>query len=702
MMSLGKVVDAASAAAYYGEVDDYYFEGHAPTRWLGDGAARLGLNGEVKKNDFTALLKGEMRDGTQMRVGGDGSRRAATDLTFSAPKSVSMQALVGGDARLVDAQKRRCADLKYVEENVASYRERIGDTVVRHASNNLIVATIRHDVSRSVDPQLHTHCVVLNATETRDGQWRALDQTPLYQQQKLLGALYRSELAIEVQRLGYSVRQTHADGRFELGHIGDQQIKAFSQRSAAIESRLALDGKTRQDASAHAKEAAALSTRQAKTDINHAEVMRGWQEKSRALQVDYAPPVKAYASDANSRQAAANDSVKFAIAHLTERKSIVDEHQVLAAALGAGTGRTDIKSIRQSLSGETFSGNLLRSREGRLTTTAAQQSERELLGVEWRGRGGVVPVMNSRDAAAALRGSPLNAGQREAVKLIATSGNRVVGIQGIAGGGKTTMLDTANRLAASRGYLVVGLAPSAAAVHQLEKVRIRSQTIAAFQHTTQTGLNSKTLVIIDEAGMVGTQDMHRVLHAVEAAGARAVLVGDSRQLKAVRAGQPFAQLQDNGMTAVHMQDIVRQRDAVLKNAVELAAKGNIHQAIARLEKSIVEIDHTRDRHAAMARDFAALDPKARAATLIVAGSRSARAALNDCVRRELGLAGTGVTIAVLEGKDLTEAQIRTTRSYEQGDVIQAERNYPAIDAKRLLEKHHQRRDGYCHGDRQSS
>lgn len=682
MLSLAKVTDAGAAASYYGEVDDYYFRGEAPTQWWGEGAARLKLTGEVDKDDFTRLLDGRMPDGSRMHVGGDGSRRAATDLTFSAPKSVSMQAMIGGDARLLAAHENAVKrTMAYVEQNLAGYRERHGETVTQHLSGNLIVAMVRHDVSRAVDPQLHTHCVVMNATETAADRWRALNQTPLYKQHKMLGALYRAELAMEVQRLGYGLRVTHADGRFELSHIAEKQIVAFSQRSSAIEAALAKEGKTRRDVSAHAKEKIALSTREAKGDINHADVMREWRDKSHALGIDYSPALVPREHSAPMRDVAAHEAMDYAVQHTTERESVVAEHRLLQAALERGVGRTDMESVQMNLVYRTHKGELLNAGE-RYTTQAAQQAERELLGVEWRGRGAIAPLMVPYDAARELSGGRLNAGQKAAATHVLTSENTITGIQGVAGAGKTTMLSRVRRLAKAQGYHVMGLAPSKAAVDALETVGIAANTIAAFREAKYDGLTAKTLVIVDEAGMVGTRDMHHILHRIEEAGARAVLVGDTRQLKAVAAGRPFAQLQGNGMATVKMQDIVRQHDAVLKRAVELAADGDIHRSIATLKKHIVEIDHSRERHAAMARDFAGLDDATRARTLIVAGSRSARAALNAEVRQALGLAGTGTAVAILEGRDLTEAQTRTARSYQPGEVVQAERHYPSLGLER--------------------
>ena len=684
MMTLSKVTDSKAAANYYGEVDDYYIQGQAPTEWLGNGAAAQGLTGEVDKEDFTRLLEGTMQDGTQMTVGGDGSRRAATDFTFSAPKSVSLQALVGGDDRLIDAHQNAVrATMAYVENNLAAYRvrDREAGTLTVHKSGNLIATAIRHDVSRAVDPQLHTHVVVMNATRTAAGTWRALDHTEILQQQKLIGSLYRNELAHEVQRLGYSLRVEHADGRFELAHIDRGQITAFSQRSQAIERALTEAGRTRGETSARHKEKIALATREAKGEIDRAEVRREWQEKSRALAIDYTPTLAPRQHSAEMRASAAHAAFGFAVAHHIERQSVVDERKLTQTAVERGVGRTDLSAIHSERERLIATGHLIENK-ARYTTLEAQQREREILGVEWRGRGAVRPMLSERAARGALRDSGLNAGQHAAANLMLTTHNQVVAVQGVAGAGKTTMLKTARELAARAGYQVAGIAPSAAAVKALTETGIDSRTLAAFQHRSEETLSVKTLVIVDEASMIGARDLHQLLHRIEAKGARAVLVGDTRQLKAVQAGQPFAQLQQAGMAAAKMDEIMRQRDAVLKQAVELAAGGDIHRSIELLSKRIVEVDHAKQRHQAMARDYLSLSPADQSLTLMVAGTRSARAAINHEVREQLGRVGQGVALTALENKDLTEAQRKSPRSYQPGDLVQAERDYPSLGLQR--------------------
>ena len=680
MLSLAKVSTGAQAANYYESTDDYYHRGHAPSAWTGEGAQRLGLTGEVDADVFRKLLDGQMPDGSTIHNAAEG-RRGGTDFTFSAPKSVSMQTLIGDDVRLIDAHQKAVARTLDYAQGLAAYRVTEGGHTRHAASDNLLIATFRHDLSRDADPQLHTHAVVINATQRPDGQWRALEQSEFYRQQKLMGALYRSELALEVQKLGYDIRLTHSDGRFELAHVTPTQVEAFSTRSRSIEAALAAQGTTREEASARQKEVATLATRDKKVDVDRHALHELWRDKSQVLGIDYRPTLNATAPPAELRGAAARPAVAFAIEHTTERQAIVNHAQLMRAALERGTGKTDLQSIQAEIVRASQFGTLIRVGE-RYTTQAAQTLEREMLALEQQGRGVLTPIMDRAQAERLLAALPLNDEQRAAATLVVASDARVSAIQGSAGTGKTTMLRHATELAEAQGYRVIGLAPSGAAARELGKSGIESQTLAAFRHHDSVTLSEKSLIVIDEAGMVATKDMHHVLHKAEAANARIVLVGDVQQLKAIEAGRPFAQLQEAGMVRVEMGEIQRQRDPELKHAVELAAKGETVRSLAALQHHIIEIPGNRERYQAIAKDFAMLDAETRRETLIVAGTHAARTAINDNVRAELGLAGSGITVTALERKDLTDAQTKSSLSYQSGDIVQAQKHYDSLGLRR--------------------
>lgn len=680
MLSISNVSNSSAASSYYEQADDYYSKDRSPSAWSGQAAAALGLSGEVSPEDFRAMLDGRLPDGSQVHHAA-GGHRGGTDLTFSAPKSVSMQALIGGDARLLAAHETAVARALDYAESIAACRVTQDGAVSRVATGNLAVAQFRHDLSRAADPQLHTHCVVLNATQRPDGQWRAVDNQSFYQNKMLMGAYYRSELAKEVQALGYQVRVTHNDGRFELAHIAPSQIKEFSSRSNMIEEALKQQGLARENVSAQKLQTVALQTREQKTDIDRVILKGEWEHRAQEAGLRFSHHGEARLPDAGQYADHAARAVAYAAAHLSEREAVVRDVDVMRAALERGMGQTDLAAIRQAVEQAVERGELIRQGE-QITTPAMQQKEREILALEAAGRNRESPIMSREAVDKVLSATTLNAGQRDMVRQTLTTENRISGVQGMAGTGKTTALRVARVLAEDRDIKLMGVAPSAAAARELSGSGIQSETLAALAHREYAGLDSKTLVVLDEAGMVSARDMHALLSAAEKAGARVLLVGDTQQLKAVEAGRPFAQLQAAGMATARLDEIQRQKNPLLKQAVELAARGEVAASIAKLETRIVEIDYHRERHQRMAADYAALSPEARAKTLIVAGTNNHRQAINAEVRAAIGLAGRGDTFATLARKDLSEAQALRSVSYQPGDVVRADRDYKTLGMSR--------------------
>ena len=276
----------------------------------------------------------------------------------------------------------------------------------------------------------------------------------------------------------------------------------------------------------------------------------------------------------------------------------------------------------------------------------------------------------------------LSGGQRQAVMGILLSRNQVTGVQGRAGTGKTTLLRKAAAVAEASGYQVRGLAPSASAVRELAAAGIDAETIAAFSRRLAKCLTAKTVLIVDEAGMASTRQMHGILTAAREAQCRIVLVGDTAQLQAVEAGKPFMQLQAAGMHTSVVSEIQRQKSTNLKRAVELAVDGQAAMAIELLDKYIVQIREADQRFAQIANDYSELSLEERESTLVVAGTRWARREINLQVREKLGLIGTGQSFALLDRKDHTEEQRRSILAYEAGDIVMADADYKTLGLKR--------------------
>ena len=297
MLSIGAIASAAQGASYY-EKDGYYAnddpEHREASAWFGKGAEELGLSGPVDPDTFRAILEGKVPDGSGTELGKRGkdggiTHRPGRDLTFSAPKSVSIAALVGGDARIVDVHDRAVqATLAWVEKHAVLTRMRDPETgrMVRVGDQKSVVATFRHDTSRNLDPQLHTHSVVANMVQGEDGKWRTMANEGLYERQKLIGAIYRNGLAAGLAKLGYGIEKTHADGRFEIAGVSREAIMAFSTRRAEIEAAMAERGLgATADHPRHA-ERAALMTRATKRDVDRDELRQVWQRQAADLGLD--------------------------------------------------------------------------------------------------------------------------------------------------------------------------------------------------------------------------------------------------------------------------------------------------------------------------------------------------------------------------------------------------------------------------------
>lgn len=731
--------DIGRAASYYEDgADDYYGKEGEAKEWQGAGAEALGLAGEIDSERFKQLLAGQVAPDIRVSRGatrGDAKERIGIDLTFSAPKSVSMQALVAGDARVIAAHDRAVTAAVRAAEERALARRKVNGKAQVERSGNLIVAKFRHETSRERDPQLHTHAVVMNLTQRSDGEWRALKNDEIVKSLRHLGAAYRAELAAELQKMGFELRYER-DGTFELAHISRDQLTEFSQRAKQIEERLAEQGLTREQASSAQKQQATMHTRARKGVIDRDAVFNEWQARARELGIDFerrewaghgrsGPDVSRDGPAAVlSAEEAARRAVRYAVNHITERQAVMGERELIDVAMQHGVGSVRLRDVEAEIKRLTDSGFLIREApvyrpaseagsdadlsraawiealtakgmtrtaardrvdrairdgglmavDGRYTTQTALEREKRILQIERDGRDQVAPIVTGEAARERLGPTNLNAGQRAAAELMATTTNRVVGLQGFAGTGKSHMLDTAKQLIEDNGYRVRALAPYGGQVKALRELGVPANTLASFLRGKEKDLDARTVLVIDEAGVVPTRLMEQTLKLAEAAGARVVLLGDTAQTKAIEAGRPFDQLQTAGMATARMEEIQRQRDPALRAAVELAARGDTYGSLGKIA-AVREIRDDSERRAALVRDYIELPAAERDKTLIVTGLNEARREINAQVREAIGTAGQGREYDTLIRRDTTQAERRFSKNYHIGDVIQPEKNY---------------------------
>ena len=754
VVSIGAIASSAQGVSYY-ERDGYYAKDDPDHReasaWAGKGAAALHLAGSVDPETFQGILEGQVPNGPRLgRPEKDGTitHRPGRDVTFSAPKSVSLAALVGGDPRITVAHDRAVMRaLDWIERNAIETRMKDPETgrMVRAGGQKMVSATFRHDTSRNLDPQLHTHAVIANMVQGADDRWRTMANERLYASKMLIGSLYRSELAHELGNLGYAIKKTHADGRFEIAGVPRAAVEAFSTRRAEIEAAMAGCEPGYPAASQRLAERAALMTRSYKREVDKEALRESWRrqavklgltaEKMNALVLErpvretqgaarghVAGETKIDRTAADGLLADTEDenrvrqgprenerafvATEWAMAHLSEREAVFPRTDLLAAALAWQPGAVTIEAAERAVvtleeQGRLHRAPALGNGDG-MTTDRALADERETISLMRAGSDRGQIVMRSWMAQARLHNGPLTAGQRHAVKLILSSKDRVVGVQGYAGTGKTTMLNRARVLAAKRSYRMMGLAPSASAVRTLSsEAGIESETLQRFlarnagviegRLTTKgerkmRAAYRKTVLVVDEGSLASTvqaRDLLRITNALRIP--RVVLVGDEKQLDAVDAGRPFAQLQRAGMKTAVMDEILRQRDPDLKAAVEASLAGDVRKAFEKLGPNVAEVKADNIAGAVAAR-WLKLSSETRESTGVMAPSHALRRAINEHIRDRLARDGV-IHGPRFEGVRLvsygyTSAERSLATSYVPGDVVAFHRPYKRLGVEK--------------------
>ncbi len=674
----------------------YYQADGVPSHWHGQGAEALGLSGPVSGKTFQQAMEGRLPDGTDLSKRGnrEDDRRMGVDLTFSAPKSVSIAAIAAGDDRLLKAHDdavRKALD--FLEKEVLVARRGHGGVQAEH-TGSLVAAVYQHEDARPVgghvDPQLHSHAIVVNATQRSDGTWSAMDLQ--FGEHSVLmhtaDAVYKSELALAAQRMGYEIRRTE-DG-FELAHITPEQIDRFSGRRHQIDEALADRGLTRDTADATDRARANLATREDKQQVPRDAQIWSWRQEAREAGVvlDHPRQCGQVVHDLSS------EAVKSGVRHLGERETVFSRDRLRLESLQAGMGDSNLAGIERELGKNT--GGLLDAGLNRYTTKDALHREQEILHHARSGAGKADPLMSAEQAREyiakreRMQGFSYSDGQKAALTLGLTSPDQVTGIVGAAGAGKTTAMADIVRAAHSSGREVIGIAPSARARNELAGAGAEvNRTVASFL-VRDHDYDPQRVVIMDEAGMVSAKDIDAILRKMEQEGGRLLLVGDPRQLKAVEAGAPFAQMLETGaIRYANIDEIQRQRDPALKEIAQAFAHGQAVEAVGLARPYMHQADvHAADpekptkaeRQAAIARETARtyldLSPEERARTLVLSSTNAVRSQVNAQIRAGLKERGEvskdEIRIQALDKAGLTREQATQAERYQVDMVVRFE------------------------------
>ena len=705
MLTISKPLSATQAQTYHrkeftAKEQNYWSQrGEIAGEWQGRLAEKFGLAGAVAAEDFARLSQGQHpQTGEQLvrqrasyeytDAGGKAVKtmehRAGWDATFSAPKSVSLTALVGGDDRVREAHRE---SVRIALEHLEQYTmARIGGNHPAEATARFVAAKFEHDTARPVDgyaaPQLHTHVVIFNITERETREYRALQPRSLFASQQFATAIYQSELTYRLRHLGYEITAGRS-GAPEIKGYTQEYLDASSPRSQQIREYLERTGRNGKEAA----EIAAHSTRDCKEIHSLAEVMAA----HRRLAAQYGHQAEAVVRAARERaqqpkaelnpQHRARDSVTFSRDKNFEREAVVDERAIVRDALRRGMGHITYLQVRANLNARVTSGEFQAvERPGnmpgrKLTTARTIEAEKEILDRVRAGQNQVQPVATRQEAYQTVREhARLNRAQKAVVEEVLSSADRVQGIQGFAGAGKTTTLAVVRTAAELRGYEVQGFAPTSRAAKQLREAGIEAGTLQGFlagARESSATEDRRRLYFVDESSLASTRQVREFLARL-GPNDRVLLIGDTRQHQGVEAGRPFEQLQQAGMRTARLDEIVRQRDPALRSAVELLAHGQSAAALDHLQSQgrVQEIANPRERIRSIAREYA----ESPANTLIVSPDNASRRELNNAVRQELKINGAlstedhGLRILV-QRQDMTGAERAWANHYETGDIV---------------------------------
>jgi conjugative relaxase-like TrwC/TraI family protein len=705
MLTMKAQYSLRNAESYFREhlgVGDYYMEGRSVSgQWFGDGAKELGLAGVTTENEFMNLCRNlHPQSGEQLtprlnskrvRVDKDGSvhesanRRVFYDFTLSPPKSVSIAALVGNDQRIIEAHDEAVQVAMRELQIYAATRVRKQNQYAHRVTGNVVGAMFRHDTSRDLDPHLHSHCILFNATrDSVEDRWKALEACEMVTAQKFVRNVYYHELVRSLQRFGYGI-ENNPRGDFEIVGVGKELIDRFSKRHREI------DKKTR-ELLEREPDKANQNIKVIRANIAHKERARkikdvgivklqsiwnkqlSWREQFQLHRLDK------HRSPEIPQKMTAEQAVGWAEQHLFERRSVVHEHELWRHALehtrGQSVSLPEIKAAtrkREYIRGEQF--------QGKITTREVLQRELNIVKLSQHQMHKYEPFAANYQRS----NRSLDTEQLKAVEHILSSRDFVTLFRGGAGTGKSFTLREVKAGLSQAGHVVQVIAPQRQQVADLERDGFSgAQTVSSL--LKQNFLTRGAVVIVDEAGQIGGQQMLELLSLVQTVKGRVILSGDTHQHEAVEASDALRAIEQySGLGYAELTNIRRQNPGSAKTraerqwleqyrlAVNEAQQGKLGASFDRLDKHGAIVSCTLADQQQKLTDHFLEHFKNQQSTVVVSQSWSEIHKVNEQVRfglktqKLIGEAET--TVTALERQDLTDAQKRDKRFYQPESIL---------------------------------
>ncbi len=695
MLSIGKL--GRGQARYYldkvAEADEDYYTGAGedPGEWVGDAAAKLGLEGEVEADQLEAMLSGRNPVGGEPLLGMRGVPANGAvpgfDLTFSAPKSVSLLWALGGAeaASEVKAAHREAvgAALSYMQREACWTRRGAGGSEFLKGDGYL-AAAYRHRSSRNGDPQLHTHVLVANATRA-DGRWTRLYHPAIYDHATTASYIYEAHLRHELtRRLGVEWQPTRK-GIAEIEGFSDEHLRSFSTRRAEI---LEAAG---ENASARSMQVATLATRKPKdADIGKGELLERWRTRAEEIGLDRETIEATFDQRAGhlnaepSRPALMEEALGRKVTESASHFNRCNAIRAVADSLPAGAPGVEVERLADAFLDSEGVIQIGTSRNGpRYTTQRIWELEREALAaVEKMKAEGPTPAGDLAAARVISERPNLKADQRELVRHLLTSSEGVVVVIGEAGTGKTYALVAAAEGWAEVGTQVQAVAPTWRAADVMRADGLPATTVASLlgqldraEHEGKVDLAEGSVLLVDEAGMVDSASLARLIEHARAAEAKLILVGDPEQLGEIEAGGLFRAIADR-TDPIHLDEVIRHEHELEREAARLIREGEGREALRlyEAESRVTVARNAEERREAIVRDWHESFEKGEDAMMIA--KRNAEVAkLNELareVRRQEGRLGEQ-EIEVGEGTFAAGDRVITRVNDRQAEVFNRER-----------------------------
>lgn len=700
MISISQIKNSGVASRYF-EGGDYYAKddggNEAKGTWSGAGAEKAGVGGGVVMGDFKDLLDGKLPSGDELGRGGkDGKEHVkGWDITFSAPKSVSVMALVAGDKRLVDAHEKAVKTaLSYAEKNFIMTRVTEKGVTQHEKTGNAIFASFTHTTSRALDPQLHTHNALMNATQSGDGKWRSIDSKMFYKNSMAIASVYKMELGVLVRDLGYETEKGK-HGNIEIKGVSKELMQSYSQRREEILKAKEEFGYT----TAKGMDKAAVRTREAKQEVNSKDLVGGWEKtagkeldtlkglvaESQYKEISKAPesPTNLLTKIFDKKNEVSKDAVKSAIENLSERNATFNHTQLIQEVYRWVDGKVGVEAIERGIDQAVKSKALLRGEYNGITGYTSKEqlkTEQDLLRAIGKGMGKAEPLTSSWLVEAKILESDLNSEKSAALRMMALSPDKIIGVQGYAGVGKTYMLKAYKELADDTGKRILGFAPTTKAVGILAKDSgLETATAAKLVWNIRKGKTEEyknvNTFVLDEGSLVGSKDMKEVVDFAAKEKIQLVMLGDRLQLEGVAAGKPFEQATNSGMDTAVMKEVMRQKNSPdLLAGVMAMIGGQPSKAFQYLERNIYESKSLDDRLNYIADKYINLTDDERKSHLVLIPDNKTRHEVNELIQQKRVEKGelnseSSATFLSLKSMGLTDKEKTDTRFYEKNSFV---------------------------------